>query len=79
MAYEYRRLEKEDLVIGVSVSGKVGTSLNCLERAQEKQVRTLGLNNCRGSAIWSIADAVVDIHIPTPEEGPVDVYKRQIR
>ena len=71
VAYEHRRLEKEDLVIGVSVSGKVGTSLNCLERAREKQVRTLGLNNCRGSAIWSIADAVVDIHIPTPEEGPV--------
>lgn len=69
--YEYRRLERDDLVIGVSVSGKVGTSLNCLSRAGEKGLRTLGINNCRGSAIWEMADGVVDIRIPTPEEGPV--------
>ena len=71
VTYDHRRLEKEDIVIGVSVSGNVGTSLDCLERAREKQVRTLGINNRKGSAIWSIADAVVDIHIPMPEEGPV--------
>lgn len=71
VTYDHRRLEKEDLVIGVSVSGNVGTSLDCLERARERQVRTLGINNRKGSAIWAMADAVVDIHIPVPEEGPV--------
>lgn len=71
VTYEYRRLELSDLVIAVSVSGNVGTTLDCLERAKEKRVPTLGINNCKGSAIWDIADQVVDIHIPMPPEGPV--------
>lgn len=71
VTYDYRRLEEGDLVIGVSVSGNVGTSLECLERAREKRVWTLGINNCKGSPIWSVAYAVVDIQIPVPKEGPV--------
>ena len=65
------RLPEGSLVIGISVSGQVERTLDCLVRAKEQGALTLGITGTPHSRIYSAAEHVIDMGIRVREPGPV--------
>lgn len=74
-ALEFRYLSdslpKGSLVIGISVSGQVERTLDCLTRARECGHLTVGVTGTQGSRIHQVAAHVIDAGIRVREPGPV--------
>lgn len=64
-------LPEGSLVIGISVSGQVERTMDCLSRARERGHLTMGLTGTQGSRIHQVAAHVIDTGIRVREPGPV--------
>jgi len=64
-------LSDTSVVVGISVSGQVQRTLDCLEMARERGALTIGLTGTPNSKIHTCVDYVIDIGIRGREPGPV--------
>ena len=64
-------LSDTSVVVGVSVSGQVQRTLDCLEMARERGALTIGLTGTPNSKIHTSAEHVIDIGVRGREPGPV--------
>jgi len=64
-------LSETSVVAGVSVSGQVQRTLDCLEMARERGALTIGLTGTPNSKIHTSAEHVIDIGVRGREPGPV--------
>jgi glucosamine--fructose-6-phosphate aminotransferase (isomerizing) len=75
-AYEFAAYDADAspdtaLAVGVSVSGKVGSTITAIERARERKIPTLAITNTPGSAITRAAERTIVTNLHSP--GDVDV------
>ena len=64
-------LSDTSMVVGVSVSGQVQRTLDCLEVARDRGALTIGLSGTPNSKIHTSAEHVIDIGVRGRETGPV--------
>lgn len=69
--YVADQIPTDSLVIGVSVSGQVERTLDCLARARERGCLTVGITGTPESRIYEVAEHVIDTGIRVREPGPV--------
>jgi glucosamine 6-phosphate synthetase-like amidotransferase/phosphosugar isomerase protein len=69
--YEHKYIDKNSIVIAISISGQVGTTLKSLSIAKELGCFVMGINATPGSKIYSITPNIIDIGVRVTEPGPV--------
>lgn len=69
--YHVPYVRKNGLLIGVSISGQVGRSLDAIRTGMEHGLTSIGLTATPGSTIFGVADEVIDVGVRVREPGPV--------
>ena len=70
-AYDVEGLPDTALTVGVSVSGKVGSTIAAVERARECGMSTLAVTNTPDSAITRAVEQSVVVGVHSPGDAPV--------
>jgi glucosamine--fructose-6-phosphate aminotransferase (isomerizing) len=70
-AYDVDGLSDTALVVGVSVSGKVGNTITAVERARERGMFSLAVTNTPESVITKAAEQAIVVGVDSPGSAPV--------